>query len=666
MTMHTAFPPPGARPSPAAIGAAGIVPLSASRSAIFFDSGRPAQPARRRVTATLDGRPLEGPVAATRLGLGAGGERHVLLMPHPAEGLCRRALAFFEGETLLAATDPLALQSPLSDPAALLAGIDGPGSLRLLKLLLTTGASLLDKGRIGAFGALVDQLAERLGTRLPLAARSPVGAGASVLSWRVPADLDLPDLGELTLLWEGRTRRMTGIAAAREDTDGGRLLHLFVPHGLPADAELLALGGTLLRLGLSGSVAPRPLAAWLGRRSAETRADALAFVERLAAGRQDVAPLAAELACPAGAEPAIRALHLSQTAAGLLHVIAVDDPRGLLAAVRLRMGAAHLDIPCDRLDWHERHGAVAVGLARTLRPWSGAVSLAPLYRSGRTGVAAEAAILPDADLVPAAFRGLPVDTAAAILARTLPATMAARPAWRHRTAEFGRLPAAPSAAVLIAAGPAPEHLHAAVARIVGEARRGSVEIVLHHADGAATEPVRAAAEALCAIHRVGLRVVSVPAVALPSESLRAALRATRAPKIVATGPGVLPARPGWLGSWRRRVGAGAPPRVVAGGTGGPEDAPEGAYAIALNSAARSRLLSSRPRLPGVLADLGATPGLAVARCDGRAFAAHSDAVPDPLRAAVEARAGRDAIEAPIGRDALQARIGRDATETRHV
>ncbi len=611
----------------------GIVPLSASRSAVFFDTDPLTSSTGQRLTAALDGCPVDGPIAVTRLSLSNGGQRHVLIMSHSADKLCRRALTLRGHDAILAATDPDALQSPLVDPIGLLAGLDRPGSLRLLKLFLTTGASLFGNGVIGDFSALVDQLVERLGTHVPLAARSPVGRNAWVLSWRLPGDLELPPLRAVTLRAGGRTQRVTEFTLTEEIVDGCRLLHLMVSRPLPQDGEFLALGEALLCLGMNRTVAARPLASWLVKRSAAAQADVLAFVERLSSEQPDVGILRDELSCPPDAEPVATVLHLSRSAEGLLYMIGVDDPRRLLSAVRLQMQHVHVDFPCDRLEWHSRHGPVAVGVA-PVASGIGAATLAPLYRSGRLGAALSTIVAPAEDLLPDVFRGLPPNVAAEPLARVLPAAMGARPVWRHRLTEFGRIPLAPKRAVVIAAEAAPEYLHTVVASVIAEAGGPTVEIVLHHRDGPATEVVRNVAEMLSAVHRVGLRVVSMAPQALPSECLRAALESVRAPKVVALGPSTLPGDRGWLPALRRHVAASSDARVVRAEPRH-QGAGDGGYVLGLNPAAVACLRDSRPILPSVLADLRATTGLAVTVTKGVGFTSYDDSVPDELARAVE-------------------------------
>ncbi len=366
MTIHAAFSPKQQDQVPIA-AAARIVALSPSRSAIFFD-GPPVVVGRGAATLGDPRRPtVEGPLAVTRLGLENGAERHVVLAPVPGDALGRRTLIISVRNAILARIDPLALQSPFVDPLALIAGLDGTASLRLLKLLVTTGASLFGKGDIGAFGALADHLVGRLGTRLPLAGRCRIGQRTRILSWEIPVSaLELPPLHALYLLSDGRTTRMTDFEVSENVSEGRRILHLTVFRPIPNDADFVIFSSRLLLLGMSREVAPRPLASWLARRGDAVRARTMDIVSKLAAEEADVVILQDELLCPAGSEPSLKVLHLSRGPAGLLYMIGVADPRGLLAGIRVETQDAHIDLPLDRLDWHSRHGVVAAGFASRL------------------------------------------------------------------------------------------------------------------------------------------------------------------------------------------------------------------------------------------------------------------------------------------------------------
>ncbi|PZX17127.1 hypothetical protein LX81_01759 [Palleronia aestuarii] len=606
-----------------------VVPLSSERTAIFFDTGPATLGLGDRLTATLDGEPLGGPVALTRLGLETGGQRHLLIVAYPSARLCAGALSISAGHVVIARIDPLALQSPLVDAMALVAGLDETGGLRLLRLLLTTGASLFGKGEVGEFGALAEQLVERLGVHVPLAERSPVGRDGAVLTWELPAEMALPRLEAVTLWTGARTRRLRDIATCEEVSGGRRFLHIFLDRPLPQSGELVAIGTTLLRLGVSSSPAAQPLSSWLARRNAATRMAARAFVDRLAAERTEVAILRAEIDCPAEAAPTARAVHLSRQGDGLLYLVSIDDPRGLLAGFRIEAEDTQADLRCDALVWHDRLGPVAAGYVPWSGPASGPATVAPVYRSGRIGPRQPASFDATNEICPEAFRSLPESAAADVLAAALPGVMRGRPDWRCRVAEFGSAKARPSVSVVIAASEPREHLHALLAAIVTEPGATQAEIVLYHPDGAQTSSVLATADALSAIHRVGLRVVSVASGAMPSECLRAALRVARADRAVILGQGILPTRRGWLSAWRRRAGASRASFSEIG---------EGGHVAALGGASLAAMRSSKASLPSVLADLHAVPAARAGRAGSDGFAVFSDDLPDPLQRAVEGRA----------------------------
>jgi hypothetical protein len=341
------------------------------------------------------------------------------------------------------------------------------------------------------------------------------------------------------------------------------------------------------------------------------RARTLDWLDGLASGDARVTALRDELACPVDAQPTVGVLHLSETPSGVLYLLRVDDPRGLLRAVRLTAAGRTVDILCEGLAWHGAHGTVAAGFAPTSGRSGGGVTIAPVFVSDRVGPVAEAAPTLFDGRVPGPFRGLGSDVVAPILAQALPAAMRARPVWRRRVTEFGPQAAAAGVAVVIAAGDAPEHLRAAIAALVAEPGGRNAEIVVHCADDPGAALVQQTVASLAAVHRVGIRLVSVAAESFASERLRAALAETRAPKVLALGPGDLPARSGWLAAWRRRVGpADVPTAAWVAGTGceGSERGTD--TTVGLNAPAVAQLVAARPLLPDVGPDLRATPGLA--------------------------------------------------------
>ncbi len=629
MTIHMTLPEE-LRGAVAAVPAR-VVALSERQAAIFFDLDARALPPRPRIVALSDGVPFSGSVVVTRLAREDGARRHVLLIARAAAEICAASIVIKTTGTAVARIDPMALQSPLVDPLAMIAGLSEAGRLRLLKLLLTTGASLFGKGELGGFGVLVGQLVESLSAPLPLSAACPVGRAAVALSWRLPIGTALPEPRDLCILHDGRAKRLTQFDAFEEKAGGAQILHLLVSRPLPEGAELIVLGERPVRLCGPRADATRSLSGWLERRNAETRAKALDWLDGLAEGDAQVASLRDELACPPGVEPRIGVVHLSETPAGLLYLLSVDDPRDQLVGLRIAAAGETVDVDCGELEWHATAGHVVTGFAPLTGRSGGAVSIAPVYRSGRVGASVQARPEVFDGCVPEAFEGLAVAVAAPALARAIPAAMRARPVRRRRVKEFSAMPAAPRLALLISAGEAPEHLHAVLARLAMEPGGRKVEVVVVHGDGPATEMVRQTVETLSLVHRIGLRLVSVAGEAFMSERLRAALAETRAPAVLALGPGCVPDGAGWLARWRRRITSGPAPRVVkaaAIGYAGSDRGLDGV--IGLNQAAIGRLVPTRPLLPEVVDDLAATRGLSVSSTRGLAVTTYQADMSRPL------------------------------------
>lgn len=587
-----------------------VVGLSERRAAIFFDARSLDLRPGERLMALSDGRPLDGPLAVTRLARQDGGERHVMLIARAADCLCRSRVRIIASGRDVARIDPVALQSPLADPMALIAGLGEAGRRRLLKLMLTTAASLFGKGDLGGFGTVVGQLVESLGGPIPLIACSPVGREAMILSWRLPPDLTLPPLRDLCILHEGRARRFTRFVSLEEPLDQARLLHVLMDARPPEAAELLALGPQPIRLSGPTARSARTTASWIDRRPQAIRAAVLDWLARLGEQDAQVAALRHELACPSWAEPAVEVLHLSHTPAGLLYLVSVSDPTDLVASIRLTVGGASLDLDCDRLEWHATKGTVVAGFAPLAPCPDEAVGVAPVYRSGRVATSLSIEPVPFRGDVPEAFAGLPDGLVTRALSHALPATIAKRPAWRRRVAEFGPPLAPPRTALVIAAGPAPDSLRAVVTALVAEPSGRSVEIVVHHADGPATQMVLQTAQALAAIHGVPVRIVSVAPEATASERLRAALSKIQAPVALTLGADCVPSGRGWLVRWRRQTatlpGAAVTLLSVTPAAGA---VPGLGEAVGLNAAALARLRAAPPRLTGAAADIAAMPGL---------------------------------------------------------
>lgn len=625
-----------------------VVALSDMRAALFFDFDSGILPARTRLVALTDGAPFDGPVAVTRLLREDGGQRCVLIVEKSASSLCSASIRIDAADTPIARIDPLALQSPLVDPLALMAGLSEDGALRLLRMLLTTGASLFGKGDLGGFGMLVGQLVETLAETIPLAAWCKVGSGATVSSWQIPAGITLPRLRDVCILHNGRARRFTDFTASSEEVGGAHLVHILFDKPIPQGAEIIVLGDRPIRLCGAADQAPRSLAGWIERRTPATRAATLRWIDKLAGGDDHVAALREELTVSAPNEARIHAPHLSVTRAGLLYILPLDDPRGLVSGVRVESSDDTVEIACDDQVWHEEHGASLAGFAETTGLGHGPIRVAPVFRSGRLGKAVDVCPKVFDGNVPPVFHGLPTEVAARILARALPSAMMARPVWRKRVRSFGECPATPKTTLLIAAGEAGEHLNAALCTLAAEPRSDRTEVIIHHADGPATASINRTAEMLSAVHDIGIRIVSLAAESFPSERLHTALAEARAPRIIALGAGCLPGERGWLARWRRRIGAAADPRIVMASTSLCDGTPcTPGETVGLNTSAAAQLISSRARLPGIPADLAGVPGVRIVFGDPPVTAFEQDDA-DTLLRATERYAQENLVESADG------------------
>jgi hypothetical protein len=180
-------------------------------------------------------------VVSTRLPLRRGGHRHVLLVGQGAERLARSACRLTLDGAPVAGTNPDWLQSPLVDPAELIEGLTDEGGRRLLKLTLTTGASLLGSGRTPGYGAAVRRLLRLLATpELSPVSVCALGPAGRILSYRMPVGRT-PIVEALAALTEDRVTRLSGFSVQVEAHPRGALLHLHAP-AAPDEGLLVGLG----------------------------------------------------------------------------------------------------------------------------------------------------------------------------------------------------------------------------------------------------------------------------------------------------------------------------------------------------------------------------------------------------------------------------------------
>lgn len=483
-----------------------IVPIAETVSALTFDIG-PDAPLSGRLTGEIDGAPLRGPLVSTTLALRSGGTRHVLLLGLGGRALLDRRITLSLGGQPAAAIEPDWLQSPLSDGGTLIEGLAEDGRRRLLKLFLTTGASLFGTGAAAAFARAAEGLLALLG----LSAFAPacwcrLGA-ASVLSFAVPPGFDAASLGELVLLTRGRAQRLAGAKAVVERRKGAALLHLALSRPLPAGAALVATGPALMRLQApTARTVAAPLGRWLAGRDAPTRAWAHALVEAAAATDPAAAALAREMRWLASAPPALDIAHLSGTPQGILYAVRLADPRGLVRGLRLERGGAAVELALP-----SRPGIATIGYARLPRTARSAdsVRLRLIFHSG-LGETLRAVPLPphDGSLPPTAG---PADARAIAMAR-LDREPAPTAAWIE---PFGPPPRRIRLAVIADLGPDLDLVQARaalVAAAIGKAtgKAGGAIMVCTVPEGPLAEAARGAIAQAAAVHGLPHRLVVTP------------------------------------------------------------------------------------------------------------------------------------------------------------
>lgn len=608
-----AFPSPAGRPGGQQANALRTVQLADTLTAAYYDSPAEAQPHGGRLTASVGDEPLCLPLIVTRLARSPGGLRHVFLLDVPVRRLCREGLTILRDEAPLAEIDPMALQSPVVDALALLAGLAPEGARRLLRLLLTTGVSLFGKGGQHGVGEIVTRLLETVTPpSLPLQAWCPIGTAAAVASYGLPHGLPAEGFREVVAVEPGRLRRIGGVQADVEVAGDARRLHLFLPAEIPAPSTLVALSDPPLRLaGPSERQPARPLGAWLARRSPRIRAVTRARLVRLAETHPGAAALVDEIACPAPDLPSARIHHLIRTPGGLFYAIGLADSHGLVRGFVARAGEATVALPLGRMAPHPRAGRIQLGFAAIPEP-GGAdepVELSLLYRSGRLTRVGSTRPEPLTAVLPDFLAALPAEEVAPPLAAALADAIPARrlrPATLHRVAQ-----SVPSPAVhlVVEVGACPDHLHALAASLEG---RRDVVLVLHHRSAEAMAMLRGLAGEVHAVYGLGVEI-ALPAGRdlMPAERLRAVLAGLTAEATILLSRDTLPEGAGWLDPWLARL-AGPAPRIArpllrhADGSLGPagiEGAALPEACIGLNAAARAALLRQPLVVPGAAADL---------------------------------------------------------------
>lgn len=525
-----------APPLPAArLKEATVIAIGESLCAVFLDrpTGR-----RERVGAEQDGSPIPRPFIVAELPLRSGGVRHVLLVAQATQTVLSRHLVLTLDGKPAAQIDPDWLQPPQEDLPALAAQLSPQGIRRLLRMMLTTGASLFAADAQAGLAAAILRLMDVCDVpTLEPVARVEV-AGRILVSYDASSLPEVRGVPDAMAVVEGR------LAPARDidcHAEGG-VLHVLLPPGL-AGAPIMTCTNSPLRLAApNGAVRQLSAAAWMRDRDKTCRDWLLArpgFVMNVAARPADAV------------EPGITVNHLSSSPAGLLHALMLDDPSHLVRKVVLEHGE-------QRTELAPRHGAdgkaLLIGLADISGPArAGAMGrISVRYHSGHGRIMAEAAIGAYDGGIPPGFAEAwtlgvdvldPLARARAGFCRAAPLAVSQHFGAR-RTCGLR---------IVTAIGTSADLIRARAAMILAEGCPTPVEVVCTMTEGPLAIAARHAVSQTAAIYGIPHRLVLLPDHATTGERLRAALADAHDAPALVLGGDVLPQGRGWLGFWLRRL-----------------------------------------------------------------------------------------------------------------
>lgn len=510
------------------------VGMGASLCAVFFD--RPAG-RRQRMQAEQDGGPVPRPFIAAQFPLRSGGTRHVLFVPQGIDTLLSRHLLLRLDGVPAARIDPDWLQLPQGDLSTLTAQLSAAGLHRMLRVLLTTGASLFaGPAETGLAAAAPDLLDICDIPALSPTARCQI-AGRALVTYAAPGLSGAGKPADAVAILDGRLVRLRDFDCLAH----GDRLHVLLPRGL-RPGRIVAFGERPLRLdGGDASLRRVPVSDWV---RVQGRAGGDWLSARLG-GAVALAPNPAP-----GTEPTVAVRHLSALAVGLLHVLVLHDPsRRVQRVVLERQGRQAVLTPSHGADGT----AMLVGFADLPGGAGGdTCRISILEQGGHRRALASLPLAAFDGTVPPAFEDVWTAGADALwpLARARAAFRRAPPP--SLTYHFG--PARKCGLRIVTAiGSSVDLIRARAALILAEAHATPVEVICTMLDGPLAVGARHALAQTAAIYDIPHRLMLLPAKATAGEGIHAALSDARDAPVLVLGPDVLPDGPGWLSFWLRRL-----------------------------------------------------------------------------------------------------------------
>ncbi|MFT3689192.1 hypothetical protein [Paenirhodobacter sp.] len=525
-----------------------LVGLAPHVCAAYFDRSAPSG-ARQRLVAKQDGSPIPKPFITGTFDLRGGGVRHVLLMARGIDEVFARPLALYLNDTLAAELDPGWLQLPIADLAALVEGLTEAGRAKLLRMLLTTGASLF----LAAAGPALIASFRTMMEICDLAPVEPVSAtgfgGQTVLSYRAPGHQGLAAQVDVVVLARERPALLRKVALVQD----GQNLHIHLPPAAQ-DCEVVLFGDHPLRLAPPPAQMRRlPAPVWLEGRTTAVRDWLVEQV--LAAARKDpgAANALRELR-PDAVEPQLTVRHLSATRSGMLYAVDLSDPQGLVRAILLERDGRRVELSaCCGVDGAGLIAGVGevAGRADGTEPYR----ILLLHHSGRLREVARGVLQTFDGTLAAEFSDFWKETADM---RTLEKALAGaclgaiREPLRHVSRRFGTPPNASVLRVVTDLGDSIDLLRARAAMIFAERGAQRVEVVCTLSEGPLASASRRAVEEVVAVYGIPHSVITLSATASPAERILAGLSEGAGPALVLA-EGALPTGPGWLSAWQRRL-----------------------------------------------------------------------------------------------------------------